>query len=145
MADSFVGAFVKWVGNGTMTARVRSLENSSAWAKAGVMFRESLSTGSKHVFAMVTPGHGANIQFRDSTGGQSASGGQVSGTVPGWVRLSRTGNSFAAEISTDGVTWKSIGSATVFMGDTVYVGIAHTSHNTADSGGAVFDDLRVVR
>jgi hypothetical protein len=29
------------------------------------------------------------------------------------------------------------------MTGTIYVGIAHTSHNTANAGGAVFDDLRI--
>jgi len=145
VAASFAYGFVKWVGNGTMTARVNTLQNSNAWAKAGVMFRESLDPGSKHVFALVSPGHGAAIQYRNATGGQSASGGNIPGTAPSWIRLTRTGNSFSAEISTDFVTWTSIGSATVAMGDTVYVGIAHTSHNTSDSGGATFDDLRITR
>jgi hypothetical protein len=29
------------------------------------------------------------------------------------------------------------------MGQTIYVGVAHTSHNVSDAGGAVWDDLRV--
>jgi regulation of enolase protein 1 (concanavalin A-like superfamily) len=144
-ADSFMYGFIPWVGNGTMTARVRSLENSSPWAKAGVMFRESTTPGSKHVFAMVTPGHGAAVQYRLTTGGQSASGGGTTGAAPAWVRLTRIGDSFIGEVSTDGVTWTSIGSATVQMGQTVYVGIVHTSHNSADAGGARFDDLRMTR
>jgi len=143
VADSLKYGFVKWVGNGTMTARVTSLQNSNAWAKAGVMFRESLAPGSKHVFALVSPGHGAALQYRATTDGQSASAANASGTAPAWIRMTRTGNSFSAEISTDGETWRSIGSATVFMGDSVYVGIAHTSHNVSDSGGAIFDDLRI--
>jgi regulation of enolase protein 1 (concanavalin A-like superfamily) len=145
VADSFMYGFIPWVGDGTMTARVGSVENSSAWAKAGVMFRESLTPGSKHVFAMVTPGHGANIQFRPTTGGQSSSGGSVEAAAPAWVRLTRTGDAFSAEVSTNGVTWTSIGSATVQMGQTVYVGIAHTSHNAGEDGGATFDDLRITR
>jgi hypothetical protein len=48
-------------------------------------------------------------------------------------------------VSTNGVTWTSIGSATVQMGQTVYVGIAHTSHNAGEDGGATFDDLRITR
>jgi hypothetical protein len=144
-ADSFVYGFTQWIGDGTMTARVTSLENSNAWAKAGVMFRESLTPGSKHVFAMVTPGRGAALQFRPTTGGQSASNGGVAGAAPAWVRLTRTGDTFVAKVSTNGVTWTTIGSATVPMGQSVWVGIAHTSHNTADAGGARFDELRITR
>jgi regulation of enolase protein 1 (concanavalin A-like superfamily) len=144
-ADSFVYGFIPWVGDGTMTARVTSLENSNPWAKAGVMFRESTTPGSKHVFAMVTPGHGAALQYRPATGGQSASGGGTSGAAPAWVRLTRTGDTFVGQVSTDGTTWTSIGSAVVPMGQTIWVGIAHTSHNAAESGGARFDDLRITR
>jgi regulation of enolase protein 1 (concanavalin A-like superfamily) len=144
-ADSFAYGFVPWVGDGTMTARVRSLENSHAWAKAGVMFRESTTPGSKHVFALLSAANGAALQYRLSTGAQSASGGGISGAAPGWVRLTRTGDMFSASLSKDGRTWTGIGTVTVPMGQTVYVGIAHTSHNTADDGGAIFDDLRITK
>jgi len=144
-ADSFMYGFVRWVGDGTMTARVRSLQDSSNWAKAGVMFRESLATGSKQVFAMLTPGHGANLQYRVSSSGQSASGGHISGAAPGWIRVTRHGDTFLAQLSPDGRTWTDIGEVTVPMGQSVYVGIAHTSHNAADSGAAIFDDLRITR
>jgi regulation of enolase protein 1 (concanavalin A-like superfamily) len=141
--DSLFYGFVPWVGDGTMTARVRSLENSHPWAKAGVMFRESTTPGSKHVFALLSAGNGANLQYRLNTSGQSASAGTIAGAAPGWVRLTRAGDTFTASLSVDGRTWKQIGTVTVPMGGTVYVGIAHTSHNTADAGGASFDDMRM--
>ena len=143
IADSLAYSFIPWVGNGTMTARVRSLQNSHAWAKAGVMFRESLTPGAKHVFALLSAGHGASLQYRLLTGGNSASNGTIAGAAPGWVRLTRAGDTFTASLSADGRTWKDIATVTVPMGANVYVGIAHTSHNSTDSGGAVFDDLRI--
>ena len=145
VADAFSYAFVEWSGNGTMTARVNSIENSSAWAKAGVMFRESTTAGSKHVFAMVTPGHGANLQYRAITAGQSASAGATTGAPPAWVRLTRSGDLFTGEVSSDGVTWKPIGNVTLQMAQTLLVGIVHTSHNSSEAGGASFDDLRITR
>jgi regulation of enolase protein 1 (concanavalin A-like superfamily) len=146
-ADSMEYGFVPWVGNGTMTARIRRLENSDAWEKAGVMFRESLTGGSKYVFGLLSPGHGLNLQYRASTGGQSAAaaGGGVPGAAPEWLRLTRTGDAFVFEVSTDFRSWQTIGTVSVQMGQTVYVGIAHTSHDTLEAGGAVFDDLRVTR
>lgn len=144
-ADSMVGTFVAWIGDGTMTARVRSLENSSAWAKAGVMFRESLAGDSRHAFFLLSPGHGAALQYRAATGGQSAQAFNGPGTVPGWLRLIRRGDQFTAQMSLDGVTFSTVGSVTVPMNQTLYVGIAHTSHNVDDAGGALFDDLRMTR
>ena len=40
--------------------------------------------------------------------------------------------------STDGATWKSMGSATIALGATAYVGLAVTSHNASASTTAVF-------
>jgi regulation of enolase protein 1 (concanavalin A-like superfamily) len=130
-----------------MTARVRTQNNSSTWAKAGVMFRESLTPGSKHVFALLSPGHGLNLQYRATTSDQSASapGSGAAGAAPQWIRLSRSGDTFTMEASTDARAWTSIGSVAVPMGQTVYVGIAHTSHNPDDAGGALFDDVRPTR
>ena len=51
--------------NAEITARVRSLENTHAWAKAGVMFRQSPPIAqSPHVMVVVTPGHGVAMQYR---------------------------------------------------------------------------------
>jgi regulation of enolase protein 1 (concanavalin A-like superfamily) len=145
VADSLVGAFVPFVGDGTMTARVRSIVNTSPWAKAGVMFRETLTPGSKHVFMLLSSGHGAALQYRPETDGQSAQAANVAGAAPGWVRLTRHGDQFTAEMSVDGVTFSTVGSVTVPMSQTLYVGIAHTSHNPSEPGDAIFDDLRVTR
>jgi regulation of enolase protein 1 (concanavalin A-like superfamily) len=144
-ADAMVGTFVPLAGDATMTARVRSVANSSVWAKAGVMFRESLATGSRHVFLLLSPGHGAALQYRLATDGQSAQAANPPGAAPGWLRLTRRGDQFTAQMSVDGVTFSTIGSVTVPMNQAVYVGIAHTSHNRDDAGQAVFDDLRLTR
>ena len=46
---------------------------------------------------------------------------------PGWVRLVRTGDLFEAYQSLNGTAWDKIGSDTIPMGETVYVGLAATS------------------
>ncbi len=46
----------------TIIARVVSIDNTHEWAKSGLMFREALVPGSKHVFVMVTPGKGVSLQ-----------------------------------------------------------------------------------
>jgi regulation of enolase protein 1 (concanavalin A-like superfamily) len=142
-ADALFYTYVPWVGDGTMIARVRSLEPSHAWAKAGVMFRESATPGSKHVFALVSAERGLALQYRSETGGQSASAGGATGAAPVWLRLTRRNNTFTAESSVDGRSWTTFGTVTVAMGGTVAVGIAHTSHNPSADGGAVFDDVRI--
>ncbi|MCX5643838.1 MAG: discoidin domain-containing protein, partial [Phycisphaerae bacterium] len=52
-ADQFRFIYKSLSGNGSITARVDSLTRSDAWSKAGVMIRESLDAGSKHVSTVV--------------------------------------------------------------------------------------------
>ena len=85
-ADAFRFSYTRWNGNGTIMARVRSLEDTNAWAKAGIMFRESLAPGSKHVMAIVSSSRGLAVQSRSSTGGVSASTTPVPGRrQSGWL------------------------------------------------------------
>ena len=46
-----------------------------------------------------------------------------------WVKLERIGDTFNAYESLDGATWIQIGSDTISMGASVYVGLATVSHN----------------
>ena len=142
-ADAFRLHYVRWSGDGTITARVRSLEDTHRWAKAGVMFRESLTPGSKHVMAIVSSSMGLALQSRAATGGISASTTPVPGSAPAWIRLHRFGDRFSAEFSEDGEFWfwHAIGEVTVSMNSDVYVGLPVTSHSSGTLATAVFDDV----
>ena len=65
------------------------------------------------------------------------------GRTAGWVRLAYTGDRFDAYRSADGVSWTSVGSDTIPMGDTVYVGLAVTSHNSSSTTTAVIDRVKI--
>ena len=146
-SDSFLFDWNQLTGDGTITARVRSVQNVNAWTKAGVMIRESAmdasAAQSRHVDVVVTPGKGVAMQYRAATGGTSANAGIIAGTAPGWVRLTRHGSTFTGQWSTDGVTWKTVGTATVNMSSTVFFGMAVTSHDAAVRATAAFDDMRI--
>ena len=133
------------VPESTIIARVYSVDNTHAWAKAGVMFRESLAPGSKHVFAMVTPGKGLSLQYRPETSGQSVNAATVAGVAPRWLKLQRAGNTFTASYSTDGVTFVQFATATVLMAETATVGLATTSHNNSVEGTARFDNVQLIQ
>jgi hypothetical protein len=137
-SDQFTFMHTSWDGNGLISARVQSVDNTHAWAKAGVMFRNSLTSDSAHVSVFVTPGRGIAMQYRSSAGGSSASVAQVAGGAPVWLRLRRSTNTFTGEWSTDGATWAPLGSFTVTMGTEIRAGLALTSHNAAATGSAVF-------
>ena len=144
-ADAFRYLFQDWTLDGTLTARVASLENTHAWAKGGLMFRESLTANARHVMVVVTPGKGVAMQYRSATGGTSAQVAAVTGTAPEWLRLTRRGNAFTGYASADGVTWRTIGSVTVAMSGDAWAGQVVTSHNNSTLATARFENMSLAR
>ena len=138
-ADAFRYYYRPWTGDGTITVRVASIENTNVWAKAGVMFRETLAANSRQVMAIVSPGKGVAVQYRGTTGGSSANAALTTGTAPEWLRLTRSGNLFTAAASEDGTTWRTLGSVTIAMPSSLFVGLPVTSHNNATLATGVFD------
>ena len=107
------------------------------------MFRETIAADAKQVDMVVSASRGIAMHVRGVTGGATAGAGSGAGVAPGWVRLSRAGDVFTAEWSTDGSTWTAIGRATVPMRPTILVGLPVTSHNTSATAAASFDDVAV--
>jgi regulation of enolase protein 1 (concanavalin A-like superfamily) len=142
-SDQFHYVYQQISGDAELIARVASITNTHSWAKAGVMVRESLTAGSRHAMVVASVSRGYAFQRRPNPGEYSEHTSGGSGAPPGWVRLVRRGDLFEAFRSTNGSTWTRIGSDTIPMGDTIYVGLAATSHNTASATTAVVDNFRV--
>lgn len=151
-ADAFYFVAMTWPNDVTITARVRSIANTHAWSKAGVMIREDLTAGSRHVMALVSPGKGVAMQYRSTPGAASLQAANVPGAAPAWVRLriaitsspTRSGT-FTSSWSSDGEHWTTLGSVTMpFPASEFYIGLPVTSHNATASTSAVFDDVVVV-
>jgi len=143
-ADGFHYLYRQISGDGTLTARVVSLENTDGWAKAGVMLRESLAPGSKFSLSLVSAGNGLHHQFRNTTDGGAGGDYGPGFAAPYWVRLVRAGNNFSAYHSADGTAWTLLSTQTIAMNATVYAGLAVTSHNNGTLNDAVFDNVTLV-
>jgi plastocyanin len=143
-ADHFEFAYVPITGNVTLTARVVSLVNTNTNAKAGVMIRNSLDSGSPEASALVTYSNGINLDYRTTLNGSSSETKISSLAAPYWVRIVRSGSSFSAYRSSDGSTWTQIGTTkTISMNSTVLVGLAVTSHSDGTATTAVFDNITI--
>jgi regulation of enolase protein 1 (concanavalin A-like superfamily) len=140
-ADEFCFFEQPWTGDGTVTVRVSSVGKTHQWAKAGVMFRESLDPGSRHVMTIVSPERGLAMQFRNASAGTSAQVGIRSGGAPQWVRLVRSGHTFTGYTSEDGTTWLTLGTIAVPMNTSLFVGLAVTSHDAAAATTGEFDNV----
>jgi regulation of enolase protein 1 (concanavalin A-like superfamily) len=142
-SDQFRFVYQQAAGDLDVVARVNSLQRVDAWSKAGVMIRESMNANSRNAMALISGGNGYSFQWRLDAGGPSNFISDGSGAPPAWLRLVRSGQTIQAFESADGAAWSSIGTQTVAMADTVYVGIAVTSHSTSQATQAVVDQFRV--
>jgi len=132
-------------GDGTIVARVASIQNVNAWTKAGVMIRNSLAPSAAQGFMLVasSPLKGVPFQRRPVNGGASVSSSGSQSTAPRWVKLARTGNLVTGYESADGVTWTLVGSDIFTLGTTVLVGLGVSSHVTGVTATATFDHVTV--
>ena len=144
-ADAFRFVYKPWTGDGEVIARVTSIENTHAWAKAGVMIRGGLDASAAHVSLFVTPGKGVALQTRAAPNELTTHSAVNALTAPYWVRLVRRATTIAAFTSADGAHWTSAGSRSLTAGETVYVGLAVTSHNNATLATATFQSAEVRR
>jgi hypothetical protein len=60
-------------GDTTVIARITSQENTHAWAKAGIMFRENSRTTSQNTAVLLTPSSGTLFQWRSVNNGVTSS------------------------------------------------------------------------
>ena len=61
--------------------------------------------------------------------------------LPVWLKLLRSGNTFAGYASSNGTTWTTISSCTIYMASTIYVGLADISRSTSQLTKATFDNV----
>lgn len=141
--DSFQFVYQPWTGDGQIVARVTGVQNTAAWAKAALMYRETLDPGSRNAIICLTPTSGVSMQSRTNTGDLSYTTANASGSAPTWLALLRLGDVLTGYESTDGVNWTPVGTNTVPMANPIYVGLAVTSKGNTVLNTSTFDHVSV--
>ncbi len=128
VTDAFYFVHQPLTGDGVITARVGTLTAvvdshgtrapvTVPWSKAGIMVKESTKQGSSYAAMMVTGGHGVRMQD-DFTGDTAGSASNR------WLRLERKGDALTGYESSDGASWKAVGTATLSgLPSTVQIGL----------------------
>jgi regulation of enolase protein 1 (concanavalin A-like superfamily) len=142
-ADGFQFVYQPLSGNGQIVARMTGEQNTNYYAKAGIMLRESLTAGSAHVILDVMPNSTIEFMKRATAGGSTTQMATATQAPPAWLKLARNGTTVTASVSADGATWRTVGSTTVSMGTSTYIGLVVTSHNTGARNTASFDNVGV--
>jgi hypothetical protein len=143
--DEFRYAYKTLTGDGSITVRVDSVEAANVWTKAGIMMRNSLDPNDIHVTAVLAASGTAELEYRDEMSGDTTTQDVTDLGAPCWLKITRTGDDFTLERSKDGVEWLSFetdannaSTVTVDMGNTVYIGLAVTSHEADVTAAATF-------
>ncbi len=145
-ADDFRFAYKPLNGDGSIVARVDSLVNTNDWAKAGVMIRESLMSDARCAYMVVTPANGVEFGRRLFLGVTPMTDGVAGPAVPQYVKLTRKGDVFTAQYSTDGSTWQDVTTAdgspaSISMTGNPLIGLCVTSHNASLVTTAEFSEI----
>ena len=150
-ADDFTFLFEEKTGDFDMAVQVPKIDNpGGAWARNGLMVRETLDDNSMMLGAFATPPSGqgyfalerreesVNPQWWNNNGTPGSpvlQGGIKYGTdtVPGlpnlWIRMKRSGNRFTAFRSANGQDWIEMGVTNLEFSETVYFGISQAQHS----------------
>jgi hypothetical protein len=129
-------AYLPVTGDASLTARV-----SGHAGRTGLLMTKSLSPFDQLSGVVLDGGTPQFVQrLRVATGLVTTAG---SGT-PSWLRIRRTGNVFAAEVSVDGENWTAVGAAgeiAKFGSAPYYAGLAVVSGDPFALSTGVFDNV----
>ncbi len=107
-SDEFSFLYAPASGDGQWTVRVDAQENTSTFAKAGLMVRATTAPNSPFVDILAVPGGDAVLpEWRDSVGASASRPPQGPGkpVVPLYLRLTKKGQGFTLAASPDGSNW----------------------------------------
>jgi hypothetical protein len=143
-SDGFYFLAAPRTGDFDLSVRLASLSNPGASnsCRIGLMARASAATNAPYAFTHFR-GNGIHSYQARLTAGSApyTSASSTQYVMPQYLRLVRSGDSFSAYHSADGITWAQRGTTQTIpaMGPAPLVGLAITSAVTATASTAVFD------
>jgi hypothetical protein len=130
------------VQHAQVTARVTSQSSMNPFAKAGIMIRDSGAPDAAHVVLDVRPTGDIEFMKRDSTGAETTYIGGTNQTMPVWLKLIRSNTVVTGYVSSDGVAWTLVGTATANLSNTTtQLGPVVTNQDPSALNTATFDHV----
>src|SRR5580765_3097029 len=142
-ADSFQFLHQPIGASGSAVVRVNDLQNTSAFAKAGLMLRASLDANAATVILDVKPNGAIELMNRAQAGGAMEVVSILGRRLPVWLRLDWTAGSVNAWTSLDGISWNFLHATQLAVSAPIQIGVAVTSHNSGQLNTAHVDSLQV--
>jgi len=100
-------------GDVDIKTKIEAFDFESAWAKTGIMVRDSLDPNSKYYSVLATSMNGVLSQWREEIDENTRSNtdrwDDAQPFQPVWLRLLKQGTTFSSYLSYDGINWNSVG------------------------------------
>ena len=138
--DAFQSVLQPVSGDAQIVVRVKSLQNTHWYAKAGVMLRMAGTAGAADVILDVLPNGGLEFMTRPFAGAATSWLSSAPQAAPPWLKLTRVGTSVTGYVSANGTAWTQVGNTNMGTGAAL-IGLAVTSHDVTKLTTAVFDNL----
>ena len=140
-ADAFSYLYQSIMNDGRMVVRINSLDDTSAFAKAGLMLRDSADASAAHVILDVRPDCSVEFMTRSAAGASTTFIAGANVSFPIWLKVERSGVWTIGSVSADGAGWTLVGMTSTAIASDALIGVAVTSHERAVLTTATFDNL----
>lgn len=143
-ADSFHFAWRQMVGDLALEADVTWEDTGGhEHRKAGWMVRGGLEPDDPYTDAVVHGNGLITLQYRQEKGGATQ---EVKSPIsaPATIMLERHGDQFTLSVSKDDDVYQPVATVTVALQDTVFAGLAVTSHDDAKEETAIFSSINSI-
>ena len=122
-SDSMNFLYQSKTGDAVVSTKVDQLDETLRFLNPGVGFRDGAASNDKQVSVVYTPTEGVRFSYRSEKGSGNVVTEPVVLPKAPWLRVSRSGDVFTGQYSTDGQTWIEVGKAEVSMSETVRAGV----------------------
>ncbi len=136
-------------GDSSIVARLTSQQNTSICTKAGIMYRASTDPADVNYSVVMLPDchfstSSVQVNARSAVSTTATTANDTPTALPVYLKATRTGSTFTAYTSSDGVTWTPIPNSGVSlpnMPNTALVGLVVCSQNNTTTSQATFDHV----
>lgn len=145
-ADSYHFLYRPLTGLTEIVARLTGQQAPNSLAKAGVMMREGNSgmvAGAGHVTLSVRQDGTVELIRRQALGGTTTVVATTAQAGPVWLKLKRSSSTITASVSTNGTTWRTVGTTSLSLTSKSQFGLAVTAHDKTTRDTASFDNVSV--
>jgi len=152
VCDSLDFTYKKLSGDGSITAKIESINPTHYTTQVGLMIRSTLESTSPNASVVVTSLGDVVFRYRAiELGAVLSRYATIKAKLPCWLRLKRKGDRFTAGYSSNGTNWENVENETsgqdasieIPMNETVHIGLAISSANPNHSEQARIMQLTV--